>query len=83
MAITKKEYSDLKKEIDEIKASVDEIKGAIIGNKEFGQEGLVNVVKRHEAYIESDRKFKQKLVGVGATLGTLWTLILKFGDKLF
>ena len=29
------------------------------------------------------RKFKQKLVGVGATLGTLWTLILKFGDKLF
>ena len=82
MAITKKEYSDLKKEIDEIKASVDEIKGAIIGNKEFGQEGL-NVVKRHEAYIEGDRKFKQKLVGVGATLGTLWTLILKFGDKLF
>ena len=67
MAITKKEYSDLKKEIDEIKASVDEI----------------NVVKRHEAYIEGDRKFKQKLVGVGATLGTLWTLILKFGDKLF
>ena len=41
MAITKKEYSDLKKEIDEIKASVDEIKGAIIGNKEFGQEGLM------------------------------------------
>ena len=41
------------------------------------------MVKRHEAYIEGDRKFKQKLVGVGATLGTLWTLILKFGDKLF
>jgi len=83
MAITTKQYSDLKKEIDDIKSSVDEIKTAIIGNDQFGQEGLVSVVKRHEEYIEQDRKFKQKLIGAMAVLGTLWTLILKFGESIF
>ena len=83
MAITTKQYSDLKKEIDDIKASVDEIKTAIIGNDQFGQEGLVSVVNRHEEYIEQDRKFKQKLMGGLAVVGTVWTLILKFGDRLF
>jgi hypothetical protein len=83
MAITTKQYSDLKKEIDEIKASIDVIKMAIVGNDEFGQEGLVSMVKRHEKYIETDQKFKHKLIGGVAVLGTVWTLILKFGDKLF
>ena len=83
MPITTKQYSELKTEIDNIKTSVDEIKVAIIGNDKFGQEGLVSVVKRHEAYIENDRKFKQKLIGAGAVLGTFWTLILKFGGKFF
>ena len=83
MPITSKQYTELKTEIDDIKASVDEIKKAIIGNPSYGQEGLVDMVKRHEAYIDKDIKFKQKLVGVGAALGTVWTIILKFGDKLF
>tara|TARA_R100001244_G_scaffold35643_2_gene32773 strand:- start:260 stop:511 length:252 start_codon:yes stop_codon:yes gene_type:complete len=83
MAITTKQYTELKQEIDAIKKSVDEIKSAIVGNKRFGQEGIVDVVKRHESYIEKDQKFKQKLVGGAAVLGTLWTVILKWGDKLF
>tara|TARA_R110002096_G_scaffold63690_3_gene155977 strand:- start:4772 stop:5023 length:252 start_codon:yes stop_codon:yes gene_type:complete len=83
MAITNKEYTALKTEIDEMKVTLDEIKVAIIGNPVFGQEGLVDMVKKHELYITSDMKFKQRLVGVGAVLGTVWTIILKFGDKIF
>lgn len=78
-----KNIMHLNKEMEHIKTSLDEIKTAIIGNEKFGQEGLVNMVKRHEDYIEKDKKFKNKLLGAGAILGTLWTLILKFGDKLF
>ena len=78
-----KNITHLNKEIDYIKGSLDEIKSAIIGNPKYGQEGLVNMVKRHEDYIEKDKKFKNKLLGAGAILGTIWTLILKFGDKLF
>ena len=78
-----KNIDHLNKEIEHIKISIDEIKTAIIGNEKFGQEGLVNMVKRHEVYIEQDKRFKNKLLGAGAILGTIWTLILKFGDKLF
>tara|TARA_R100001244_G_C5171163_1_gene131668 strand:- start:1896 stop:2147 length:252 start_codon:yes stop_codon:yes gene_type:complete len=83
MPITSKQYIELKTEIEDIKASVDEIKKAIIGNPTFGQEGLADMVRRHEAYIYNDKKFKQRLVGAGAVLGTVWTLILKWGDLLF
>ncbi len=78
-----KNIDHLNKEIEHIKSSLDEIKTAIIGNKKFGQEGLVNMVRRHEEYIENDKKFKNKLLGAGVIIGTIWTVILKFGDKIF
>ncbi len=56
-----KNIMHLNKEMEHIKTSLDEIKTAIIGNEKFGQEGLVNMVKRHEDYIEKDKKFKNKL----------------------
>ena len=83
MDALKKNIDHLNKEIEHIKASIDEIKIAIIGNEKFGQEGLVNMVRRHEEYIEKDKRFKNKLIGAGAILGTIWTIILKFGDKIF
>ncbi len=78
-----KNIDHLNKEIEHIKSSLDEIKTAIIGNEKFGQEGLVNMVRIHEEYIEKDNKFKNKLLGAGAILGTIWTIILTFGDKIF
>ncbi len=83
MSITSKEYKELKSEIEEIKSSLEEIKKAIIGNPTFGQEGLVDMVKRHENYIERDKRFKHKLIGGTVVLGTLWTAILKWGHLLF
>jgi hypothetical protein len=65
-----KVYIELKKEIDEIKKSVDEqgltikkIHQAIVGDKEFSQEGIVDVVKRHDDFIESQKNMWAKIYG--------------------
>ncbi len=83
MSLTSKEYKELKSEIEEIKSSIEEIKKAIVGNPTFGQEGLVDMVKRHEYYIERDKRFKQKIIGGFVVLGTAWTAILKWGHLIF
>jgi hypothetical protein len=58
---------------------LNELHTAIVGNEEMGHEGLVTRVKRHEKYIEDDRKFKNKVAG-GVAVGTvaatgIWTFI--------
>jgi hypothetical protein len=83
MPITSKQYTELKTEIEEIKVSLEEIRKAIIGNPAFGQEGLVDMVKKHEDYIENDRRFKQKLIGGGVVFGSFWTVLIKWGHLLF
>lgn len=68
--MTSKEYIELKKEIDELKTSVDEqnetlkkIHNAIVGDKEFGQDGLVQMVKQHQSWIESQKYMWAKIYG--------------------
>jgi hypothetical protein len=80
-----KAYTDLKKEIDEIKKSVDEqgktikkIHQAIVGDKDFGQEGMVDIIKKHDKFIESQKFMWAKIYGgiaVGsAIIGLLFKL---------
>ena len=64
-SVTSKEYTSLKKELDELKTSVDEqgetlnkIHQAIVGDKDFGHEGLVAMVRKHERWIESQKFMK-------------------------
>ncbi len=56
---------------------------AIVGDEEFGQEGLVKLVKRHEKFIQNQRFLYAKIYGAMAVGGVMWTLILKFWDKIF
>jgi len=51
-------------EMDQLKRDVAEIKSALIGNKEMNQKGLVHKVDCNARYIEKDKQFKQKAVGV-------------------
>jgi hypothetical protein len=67
---TSKAYIELKKEIDEIKKSVDEqgltinkIHQAIVGDKDFGHEGIVDIIKRHDVFIESQKNMWAKIYG--------------------
>ena len=70
VATTSKAYIELKKEIDEIKKSVDEqgltinkIHQAIVGDKDFGHEGIVDIIKRHDVFIESQKNMWAKIYG--------------------
>jgi hypothetical protein len=87
-AMTSKEYTQLKKELDDLKGSVDEqndtlkkIHNAIVGDKDFGQEGLVGMVRRHDTWIEAQKFMWAKIYGgiiVGsAFVSVIWKIIFK------
>ena len=82
---TPKEYTSLKKELDELKTSVDEqgetlkkIHNAIVGDKDFGQEGLVALVRKHERWIESQKFMWAKIYGGIAVGSAIISILLKF-----
>jgi hypothetical protein len=81
-SITSKEYTSLKKELDDLKTSVDEqgetlkkIHNAIVGDKDFGHEGLVALVRKHERWIESQKYMWAKIYG-GIAVGSAFISVL-------
>lgn len=50
----------------------------VIGDKMYGQTGLIEKVEEHNTYIEKDKEFKSRLVGGGIVLSFIWGIILKF-----
>ena len=92
-----KEYKELKENIAKIENDIsclqkctsnmsdklDKIHIAIVGNSEFGQDGLVKMVKRHEAWMESQKYMYAKIYGGMIVISTLSGLTLKFWDKIF
>tara|TARA_R110000822_G_scaffold214257_2_gene349336 strand:- start:140 stop:409 length:270 start_codon:yes stop_codon:yes gene_type:complete len=87
--MTTKEYIDLKGEIDELKKSVDaqnitlgKIHIALIGDKEFEQDGLVQLVKKHDNWIEKQKYMWAKIYG-GILVGTtLFTYLMNYVIQL-
>ena len=84
-SITSKEYTSLKKELDDLKTSVDEqgetlkkIHNAIVGDKDFGHEGLVALVRKHERWIESQKYMWAKIYGGIAVGSAIISILLKF-----
>jgi len=59
------------------------LNNSVIGNKSYGQKGMVNRLEDVEEYIVADKGFKSKAIGVGLALGVAWTFVLKFWDKIF
>lgn len=83
--MTSKEYIELKKELDELKLSVSEqnetlkkIHSAIVGDREFGQDGLVQMVKNHEKWIESQKYMWAKIYGGIAVGSGIITFLLNY-----
>jgi hypothetical protein len=83
-----KEHMELKLELDELKKLVDKqsetlrkIHQAIVGDKEFGQEGLVEMVKKHDDWIQSQKYMWAKIYGgiiVGSSaIGYIINFIVK------
>jgi len=92
-----KEYIELKKDIAKIEKDIsslqecttdmadklDKIHLALVGDTEFGQDGLVRMVKRHERWMEKQKYMYAKIYGGMVVVSTLSGLIVKFWDKIF
>jgi hypothetical protein len=55
---------------------------SVMGDEKAGVKGIVKTQKEHSEYIEKDKKFKAKVAGGATVFGILWTLLLKFWDKI-
>jgi hypothetical protein len=69
--------------VDAIEKTTTKLNTTIVGDTAYGQVGLVAQVKEHTEYIEQDKGFKSKLIGGSIVLGGVWTLFIKFWDKIF
>ena len=69
--------------VDAIDKTTTKLNTTIVGDPDYGQIGLVTQVKEHADYIEQDKGFKSKLIGGSIVLGGVWTLLIKFWDKIF
>ncbi|MEI7509976.1 MAG: hypothetical protein WCJ62_10990 [Flavobacterium sp.] len=70
--------SSMSLKIQEVEVSLNRLNQTVIGDKVYGQVGLIEKVEEHNAYIEEDKHFKSKLIGGSFVLGTLWTVIVSF-----
>jgi hypothetical protein len=69
--------------VDSIEKTTTKLNSTIVGDASYGQIGLVAQVKEQMEYIEQDKGFKSKLIGGSFVLGLVWTLLIKFWDKVF
>ena len=73
----KSTLSSMSLKLQELDVNFIKLNQTVIGDKTYGQTGLIEKVEEHTAYIEKDKQFKSKLVGGGLVLAFIWGLILK------
>lgn len=83
IAWIKETLNKLTDKVDAIDKTTTKLNTTIVGDPAYGQVGLVAQVKEHTDYIEQDKGFKSKLIGGSLVLGGVWTLLIKFWDKIF
>ena len=74
----KSTLSSMSLKLQELDVNFSKLNQTVIGDKTYGQIGLIEKVDEHNAYIEKDKEFKSRLVGGGLVLSFIWGLVLKF-----
>jgi hypothetical protein len=74
----KSTLSSMSLKLQELDVNFTKLNQTVIGDKTYGQTGLIEKVEEHTAYIEKDKQFKSRLVGGGLVLSFIWGLVLKF-----
>lgn len=74
----KETLSSVKSKIQDLDVNFIKLNQTVIGDKTYGQTGLIEKVEEHNIYIEKDKQFKSKLVGGGLVISFIWSLVLKF-----
>jgi hypothetical protein len=73
----KENISSMNLKIQEVNLSLVKLNQKVVGDKMYGQTGLIEKVEEHNAYIEKDKQFKSKLIGGGIVITFVWGVILK------
>jgi hypothetical protein len=73
----KSTLSSMSLKLQELDTNFTKLNQTVIGDKTYGQTGLIEKVDEHAEYIEKDKQFKSKLVGGGIVLTFIWGIILK------
>jgi len=55
----------------------------VIGNPTYNQKGLVAEINEIKEYVETDKRFKNKVVGGLAVVGFIWTIAIEYVMHLF
>jgi len=79
----KKTLASMSGKVQEMDLTLLKLNQTIVGDSAYGQKGLVEQVKEHTQYIESDKTYKAKVVGAGSVLVILYGLVIKFWEKIF
>jgi len=69
--------------LNEVEISLLKLNQTVVGNKEYGQKGLVEQVNEHRKYIEEDKTYKAKVLGGITVVGVIYGFVLKYWDKIF
>lgn len=83
MTFIKDMLTKMNGKLNEMEISLVKLNQTVVGNKEYGQKGLVEQVNEHRKYIEDDKAFKAKLVGGATVIGILYGFLLKYWEKIF
>lgn len=83
MTFIKDMLTKMNGKLNEMEISLVKLNQTVVGNKEYGQKGLVEQVNEHRKYIEDDKAFKAKLVGGATVIGILYGFLLKYWGKIF
>jgi hypothetical protein len=75
--------TQLSGKVETIDKTTTRLNTTIVGDEQYGQIGLITKVKEHNDYIEADKSFKSKLIGGSLVLGAIWTVLIKFWEKIF
>lgn len=73
----------IKDKLSEIDMMVTKLHQTVIGDKVYGQKGLVEQVNEHRKYIDTDKSLKAKVLGGSIVLSGVWTVILKYWSQIF
>ena len=83
MTFIKDMLTKMNGKLNEMEISLIKLNQTAIGNKEYGQKGLVEQVNEHRKYIEDDKAFKAKLIGGATVVGIVYGFLLKYWEKIF
>lgn len=79
----KKTLASMSGKVQEMDLTLIKLNQTIVGDSTYGQKGLVEQVREHNEYIESDKTYKAKVVGAGSVLVILYGLVIKFWERIF